>query len=46
MKRRPVTAVVFGAAVYAIAWSAGAPAWWSAWAGLAAAALAYALTDH
>lgn len=46
MKRRLGTAVVFGAAVYAIAWSAAASVLWSAWAGLAAAALAYALTDH
>jgi len=44
--KRPVTAVVFGAAVYAIAWSAGASALWSAVAGVAAAGLAYALTDH
>lgn len=44
--KRPATAVVFFAAVYAIAWSADASALWSAWAGLAAAALAYALTDH
>jgi hypothetical protein len=44
--KRPATAVVFGAAVYAIAWSAGASVMWSAWVGLAAAALAYALTDH
>ncbi len=44
--KRPVTAVVFGAAVYAIAWSAGATVWWSAVAGVAAAGLAYALTDH
>ncbi|WP_162948270.1 hypothetical protein [Streptomyces europaeiscabiei] len=44
--KRPATAVVFGAAVYAIAWSAGATVWWAAVAGLAAAGLAYALTDH
>ncbi|MDX3544355.1 hypothetical protein PV729_45480 [Streptomyces europaeiscabiei] len=41
--KRPVTAVVFGAAVYAIAWSAGASALWAV---VAAAGLAYALTDH
>lgn len=46
MKRRLTTAVVFGAAVYAIAWSAGATPWWAAAAGIAAARLAYALTDH
>ena len=46
MKRRLATAVVFGAAVYAIAWSAGASALWPAVAGVAAAGLAYALTDH
>lgn len=44
--KRPTTAVVFGAAVYAIAWSAGATVWWAAGAGVAAAGLAYALTDH
>lgn len=44
--KRIGTAVVFGAAVYAIAWSAGAGVWWSAVAGVAAAGLAYALTDH
>ncbi|MDX2532334.1 hypothetical protein PV437_04060 [Streptomyces scabiei] len=44
--KRLTTAVVFGAAVYAIAWSAGASALWSTVAGLAAAGLAYALTDH
>lgn len=46
MKRRLGTAVVFGAAVYAIAWSAGASVWWAAVVGVAAAGLAYALTDH
>lgn len=40
------TGLVFGAAAYAIAWSAGASVLWSAVAGLAAAVLAYALTDH
>ncbi|MDX3587319.1 hypothetical protein [Streptomyces europaeiscabiei] len=40
------TGLVFGAAVYAIAWSAGASVWWSAVVGIAAAGLAYALTDH
>ena len=44
--KRPVTAVVFGAAAYAIAWTAGASVWWAAAAGIAAAGLAYALTDH
>lgn len=43
---RPATGLVFGAAVYAIAWSAGANPWWAAAAGIAAAGLAYALTDH
>ena len=42
--KRPVTAVVFGAAVYAIAWSAGASPLWSAVAGIAATAIAVALT--
>lgn len=44
--KRPVTAVVFAAAAYAIAWSAGASALWAAVAGIATAGLAYALTDH
>jgi cell division protein FtsW (lipid II flippase) len=46
VKKRLGTAVVFGAAAYAIAWSAGASVLWSAVAGIAAAGLAYALTDH
>lgn len=46
MKRRLTTGLVFGAAVYAIAWSAGAAPWWAAVAGIAAAVVAYALTDH
>lgn len=44
--KRLATGLIFGAAAYAIAWSAGASVLWSAWAGLAAAALAYALNDH
>ncbi len=44
--KRLTTGLVFGAAVYAIAWSAGATPWWAAVAGIAAAGLAYALTDH
>lgn len=44
--KRLVTGLVFGAAVYAIAWSAGASVLWAAVAGIAAAGLAYALTDH
>lgn len=44
--KRPATAVVFGAAVYAIAWTAGASVLWATAAGIAAAGLAYALTDH
>ncbi|MDX3637775.1 hypothetical protein PV728_47905 [Streptomyces europaeiscabiei] len=44
--KRLATGLIFGAAVYAIAWSAGASVWWSAVAGVAAAGLAYALTDH
>lgn len=44
--KRLTTGLVFGAAVYAIAWSAGAAPWWAAAAGIAVAGLAYALTDH
>ena len=44
--KRLTTGLVFGAAVYAIARSAGASVLWSAVAGIAAAGLAYALTDH
>lgn len=44
--KRLGTAVVFGAAAYAIAWSAGASVLWAAAVGVAAAVLAYALTDH
>ncbi|MEH0456991.1 MULTISPECIES: hypothetical protein [Streptomyces] len=44
--KRLTTGLVSGAAVYAIAWSAGANPWWAAAAGIAAAGLAYALTDH
>ena len=42
--KRPATALVFAAAGYAIAWAAGASPLWAAVAGLAAGALAYALT--
>lgn len=42
--KRPVTAVVFGAAAYAIAWAAGASLLWCVVVGLAVAALAAALT--
>ena len=44
--KRIGTGLIFGAAAYAIAWSAGASVWWAAVAGIAAAGLAYALTDH
>lgn len=44
--KRLTTGLIFGAAAYAIAWSAGASVLWSAVGGIAAAGLAYALTDH
>lgn len=46
MTKRPVTGLIFGAAAYAIAWSAGASVLWAAAVGITAAVLAYALTDH
>jgi hypothetical protein len=46
VKKRFGTGLIFGASAYAIAWAAGASALWSTVAGVAAAALAYALTDH
>lgn len=42
--RRLTTGVIFGAACYAIAYYAGASVLWSAVVGLAAAAIAVALT--
>lgn len=42
--KRIATGLVFGAAFYAIAYSAGASVLWAAIAGLAGAAIAVALT--
>ncbi|MDX2550175.1 hypothetical protein [Streptomyces stelliscabiei] len=46
MRKRLGTGLIFGASAYAIAWAAGASPLWCAVAGVAAAGLAYALTDH
>lgn len=42
--KRFTTGLIFGAAFYAIAWAAGASLLWSTAVGLAAAAIAVALT--